>query len=152
MSAIAALRHRAHLGLLVAALMPSSDRTTKFNQWQGYARALRDIERGAGEKLAAKDAALHGYQLPRYLAPAAGALGEDVERLSIGEIHDRLTAAGIEVAPDALTGLDVVSAHHLEDGIVATVDEDGEHAAVRVVVDDGAGGHDLSVGRQGGAA
>jgi len=133
--AAAALRHRALTGMLFNALACPT-RPEGFNFWQGYAKALADLANGTGDKLSSKDGG-SGYQLPGYVAVAARCLGDDVYRLTRAEVLDRLASAGIEVATDALAALDVVAAHQLENGAVATVDLHDEHAADAVVVGDG---------------
>jgi hypothetical protein len=109
-SAITALRHRAHSCLIALALMPIGRRQQQFDQWHGFARALRELESGIGDQLAAKDARSGGYLPASEFERAIEVVGADLESLSIRQILERLTALGFEVPDEAVTGLDTEGA------------------------------------------
>lgn len=148
-AAIEALLLRARTGLISEALQPSN-RPHYFDFWSGYAKALNDLRSGAGELLAAKDAALP-YEPPGYLRAAAEALHVHTYALTRVEIVERVRQAGIEISANPLPDFHVIPAAQLVHGAVATVDLHGEHAAPRVVDNDDALVHATSV-EQGGAA
>lgn len=131
--AITALRHRARSSLASSAFNPHPKAADNFRFWQGYAKALFDLDRGAGAKLAAKDASLGGYQPSPAFARAIGLLADDIERLSRVEVQQRVAEAGIDIATEPVSYLDVISAGEAEHGEVAP------------------GGHGGSVAKQGGA-
>lgn len=135
----AALIRRAQTGMLACLLFPSQQRD-HFDYWQGRAHGLRDLARGAGAKLADKDAGLP-YEPPSVLRAAAECLGDDFDLLPRRQIEQRLAEAGIELAAHAVTDRDVAATRQLEDGAVLPVDLHGEHAAARVEGDDGSGLH-----------
>lgn len=126
--ASAALRNRAHTGMLFN-VISNSPKPEQFYFWQGYAKALCDLEGKAGAVLAARDAELHGYQTSGFLAAAARCLDVDIYRLSRAEVVQRLAQAGIEVASDGVANTDISATGQLKDSAVTAIDLDGEHAA-----------------------
>ncbi|MGH6627628.1 MAG: hypothetical protein ACRECD_14005 [Burkholderiaceae bacterium] len=134
-----ALLRRARAGMLASVVLTDHIRDN-FDFWQGYAKALNDLRRGAGAKLAAKDLA-QPYELPSVLSAAAQVLDHDIERLSRREIEQRLTEAGIKLPPDAEPLLQVAAVHQLKDGAVAGVDLHDEHAVALVQLYECAGLH-----------
>lgn len=134
---IDALRNRARTALLSLALTDTK-RPDQFDFWQGYAKALRDLGRCNGRKLAAKDAALQGYQLPSFLQAAADCLGQDIYLLPRAEVVNRLAQAGIKLAADDVADFKVVPDHEFEDAAATTADLNSKHAATSVDCDDGA--------------
>lgn len=150
-SAVTALLQRAGTGLLFELAAPKGANRPQYHHWQGYARALRDLQRGAGHKLAAKDAELGGYQSPAFLRAAAGCLGVDLYDLTRAEIEQRLAQAGIQLTTHAVATPDAATAHVVEDIAIAAVDLHDKHTVARVDLDDGASRHGTTVA-QGGAA
>lgn len=144
-AAITALRHRAHTGLACAALVPGQRREELHQFWQGYCKALRDLERGTGSKLAIKDATSGAYEPPAVLQGAIGQLRDDIENLTRAEIRQRVAAAGIELPFEPVTDLDVVPPSEFEDRRGAAVDSHHEHTSARVVEGDAARLHPSSV-------
>ena len=115
--AVAALLHRARSGMLFN-VTTRSTHAHDFDFWQGYARALNDFTSGIGHALAAKDAALQGYQMPRMLAPAARCLDTDIDRLSRAQVVQRLAQARIELTGDEVADSKLESTGQLENGAV----------------------------------
>lgn len=140
----AALARRALIGLL-SQVVCGSTRPEQFDFWQGYAKAIRDLANGTGDKLAANDRRSgQQHQLPGALRAAAEALGDDVYWLTRTEIADRLAKAGIESALHVVPPQDLTTTSSaLEDGAVAAVDRNCEQIATDY--EDGAGMHHGSV-------
>lgn len=137
--AIQALLQRADLGERVA----GNERNRWF--WKGYAQGLKDLARGTGNTLAAKDAAL--LQQPQTGDQRArAALPADLKRLTTVEVVEHFRAQGIEISHDAAADIDVLAGqqfpHAVLTGAVAAHDE---HAAPVVDVGDGARLHGASV-------
>jgi len=130
--------------MLINALT-GANRPEQFDFWQGYAKALRDLSNGLGDKLAAKDAALQGYQLPGVLQAAANCLGNDLYGLPRVAVVERLAQAGIELPADAVADADVVPVNQLKNAAVASGELDSKHAPAVVDGDDGSGVHAASV-------
>lgn len=151
-AALDALRNRARMRLLSNALNEHPNAPAHFAAAQGYAQALFEVARGAGRKLAERDAALGGYQPSSAFARAFALFADDIHCLSRAEIAQRVAAAGIDVATEPVSYVDVISTGQAEHGEVSAVNAHDEHAAPRVVVGDGAGGHDGSVANTRGAA
>lgn len=128
---LVALRHRAHTGLACALFVPGWQREQQHAYWQGYAKALRDVERGAGNRLAVKDAASGAYQAPGVLQAAIGVLGDDIERLSRVEVLQRLAQAGVQRPFNDVPDPDPAT-NGLEDGAVTRADTDDEQVAAHV--------------------
>lgn len=130
---VQALRRRGRMGILLSAAGVGRDR---FDWWCGYARALRDLERGAGATLARKDAKLPYEPLGGFTG-AAVCLDQDIEALSRFEVQQLLAQAGVQLSADAAPDADL-AVQQLEHGeIAAVVNADGEHAAAQVVLGDG---------------
>ncbi len=146
---IIALLNRARTGLLAACMEPASERHKAdegYLFWQGYAKALRDLQRGIGDKLADKDEGLKGYETPGALQAASSCLRDDIYRLSRIEAVDRLTTAGLQLPDDPIADFDVGATRKLENDIVSAIDRHGEHAAPLIDDLDRAHGHgDASV-------
>lgn len=139
MQTTTAIQHRARTALLFNALT-STGREREFYFWQGYAKALRDLHSGTADTLAAKDAALQGYQAPGFLQAAADCLGVDIYTLPRAQVVQRLAQAGIKFPTEDLAERDAGAAHQLKHAAVPAVNGDGEHAAHSVD-----GNHDASV-------
>lgn len=115
-AAIEALRRRARAGLLASILLEPAV-IDKADHWRGYLMALRDLERGAGDMQAAKDAALP-YEPPGVIGSAAAHLPLHVEELSRFEIFQRLAHAGFDITANHLADTEVGIADQQEHGVV----------------------------------
>lgn len=146
---VLALRNRAHTGLACAAFVAGWKREEQHVFWQGYAKALRDLTRGMGAKLAQRDQASGAYQAPTVLQAAIAVLGDDIEHLTRAEILERVAAAGVKRPFHDVPGLDATTGHFV-DGAVASLDPNHEEVTNHVKNDSPA--HGTSVGQQGGAS
>jgi hypothetical protein len=90
-----ALLNRARMGMLISATGWGADR---FEFWQGYARAVRQVANGSGEVLAAKDARLGGYEPLGGFEGAAHCLHIDLETLPRGDVQKLARDAGVGAA------------------------------------------------------
>lgn len=134
-AAAQALLDRATVLLLTAALQNHEPRAQYA---RGSINTLRSLLTCDGAEFAArKDAASGAYQPPACLEAAWAALPIDVERLSLVEVQQFLAAQGVEIATKAVTHSQIDSVQQLENGEVATVNLNDEHAAHAVDVSDG---------------
>lgn len=129
LAALDALTQRAKTGFVYAA-MAGNERTCNF--FAGQLKFASDLASGAGNKLAAMDAARSGYEHPAGFEAAWAALPVGAEKLSMAEVQQILAAQGFQVAADAVAGVDVNATEHLKNSKVATVNLDDEHTALAV--------------------
>ena len=116
----------------------SSSESISF--WKGYAKALNDLTRGAGNKMAAKDAASGGY-VQGGGKTAWASLTAGVELLTAAQIVERFFTHGIEIATDTATQFRLEAVKNFPNGVVAIVQSKDEHTAASVDVSDGSGLH-----------
>lgn len=135
-SEVEALLYRAATGLLGNLAFEAERKHDTYDFWQGYAKALRDLQRGAGQGLADKDAALGGYQGGGIFRAAARVLGNDLYDLPRAEVAQRIANAGIKFSLHAVSDCDEAAALVVIDGAVAAIDLHDEHPISLVDADD----------------
>lgn len=133
-----ALRNRAKHGLLIGALL---DRPSSFAHFRGELKALSALERGLGDKAAAKDSAAGGYLPLADLQTAWATLPVDIERLTLVDVQQLLRAKGVQIAGNPASDSKLDAVEQLEDSVGAAVDLHDEHPAPRVDLNDGASQH-----------
>lgn len=114
----------------------SSSESISF--WKGYAKALNDLTRGAGNKMAAKDAASGGY-VQGGGKTAWASLTAGVELLTAAQIVERFFTHGIQIATDTATQFRLEAVKNFPNGVVAIVQSKDEHTAASVDVSDSSG-------------
>lgn len=127
--AIEALENRAKTGFVFAAL---SDNERTFAFCAAQLRFVYELRTGTGDLLAAKDAAASGYKPPAGFERAWAALPVGAENLSMVKVQQLLTSQAVELAGDAVAGVDVNAAEQLKNGKFAIVNLNDEHAALAV--------------------
>jgi len=130
-----ALLDRATVLLLTAALQNNESRA-QFAR--GSINTLRSLLTCDGTEFAArKDAASGAYQPPACLEAAWAALPIDIERLSLAEVQQFLTAQGVEIAPHLIADRNLKTVQQPKNDEIAALDLHNEHAATRVDVGNG---------------
>ena len=91
--------------------------------WKGYAKALQDVQSGAGERLAAKDLAAQHRTGMRQSADAA--LPVDSHGFTTADMPEFVATKNVQVADHLVVDFKVDSVHQLEhDELIAFVPHD----------------------------
>lgn len=115
--------------------------------WYGYAKGVRDLDSGAGQKLADKDQRLGEPPLPDdfegMFQRSEPRLAEDVNPTLFAKVIKALAAQGVQIAPELIAALNIDAVLELENREFAgTPDFDNEHPAPGVIGDD----HSVHIG------
>ena len=137
-AAIEALLNRAKHVLLIGAWLGKPENVTFA---KGSINSLEALQRGVGDKAAAKDASMGGYLPSADLQAAWAALPVDIEKLSFTEVQEFLRLHGLQVPFDPVADGDLDAVEQLEDAPIAVVHLDDEHGPARAELNDGASGH-----------
>lgn len=135
---IEALLNRAKHVLLIGAWLGKPENVAFA---KGSINSLEALQRGVGDKAAAKDASMGSYQPAADLQAAWAALPVDIEKMSFAQVQEFLRAHGLQVPFDPVTDSNLDAVEQLEDAPVTVVNLDDKHGPARAELNDGASGH-----------
>lgn len=150
-AAISALQRRARIGLLFTANTGGTE--LQYALWRGYAKALLDVQNGAGARLATKDLPVASQEQPTGFDAAWAGLPANAERLPLADMKQCLLARGIQWPGNSVADLQLNGVEQLEHGAGTTDQPHHKHAADGLVGNDAASFHQgASIAHEGGAA
>lgn len=135
-----ALRNRAIHGVLVGAWLGKPGNVAFF---QGVLNGLTQIERGMAQRAAEKDRDLGGYQPVAGLQGAWATLPTGIERLTMAEVQQHLSAQGVELAADAVAHGDFDAVLQVEECMVPAINVHDEAQPPSVDLHNGSALHSL---------
>lgn len=107
--------------------------------WRGYAKGLRDLQSGGGQKAAAKDSA--AQQATREPQAARPTLAVNRESLAGSRVEEVLAADSFHVAADRIADFKIDGIKKLENGKLTALVLDHEHPDLVVDVNDSSASH-----------
>jgi len=107
--------------------------------WRGYAKGLRDLQSGGGQKAAAKDSATQ--QAAREPQAARPTLAINRESLARSKVEEVLTADSLHVTADRIADFKIDGVQKLENSKLTALVLDYEHPDLVVDVNDSSASH-----------